>query len=127
MPDPAVPVTQAREGQRTRDRAVLHMMARVARASRVLVDRNTLALVARLMQGQVGLLSVAQVVQHIAVREGLPLRDRGVPAIQGRVGHAIRDPVGRAVCAQPTASSDFFNPSSECPHSTPSRSSVGFL
>jgi hypothetical protein len=103
-----VPVTQAREGQLTRDRAVLHMMARVARASMVLVDRNTLALVARLMQGRVGLLTVAPGVQRIADREGLPLRDRGVLAIQGRVGHAILDPVGRAVCAQPTASSDLF-------------------
>ena len=76
MPDPAVTVTQARVGQRTRGREVLRMMDRVARVSRVLVGRNTLALVARLMQG--------------------------------RVGHAILDPVVQAACAQPTASSDLF-------------------
>ncbi len=104
---------QAREGQRTRDRVVLHMTARVAHVSRVLVDRNILALVARLMQGRVGLLTVAPEVQHIAEREGLPSQDRGALAIQGRVGHAILDPVVQAVCAQTTASSDFFNPSSE--------------
>ena len=84
------------------------MMDRVARVSRVLVGRNTLALVARLMQGRVGLLTVAPAVPHIADREGLPLRDRGVLAIQGRVGHAILDPVVQAFCAQPTASSDLF-------------------
>lgn len=108
MPDPAVPVTQAREAQRTRDREVLRMTARVARVSRVLVDRNTLALVARLMQGRVGLLTVAPGVQRTAVREGLLLQDRGALAMQGRVGLAMLDPVVQAVCAQPTASSDLF-------------------
>lgn len=108
MPDPAVTVTQARVGQRTRDREVLRMMDRVARVSRVLAGRNTLALVARLMQGRVGLLTVAPEVQRTAVQEGLPLQDRGALAIQVRVGHAILDPVVQAACAQPTASSDLF-------------------
>ena len=84
------------------------MTARVARVSRVLVDRNTLALVARLMQGRVGLLTVAPGVQRTAVREGLLLQDRGALAMQGRVGLAMLDPVVQAVCAQPTASSDLF-------------------
>ena len=72
------------------------------------MGRNILALVARPMQDRVGLLTVAPEVQRTAVREGLPLQDRGVPAIQGRVAHAILDPVAQAAYAQPTANNDLF-------------------
>ena len=103
-----VSALQAREDLRTEGRGAQPTMAPVARASMFPADRNTLALVARLMQGRVGLLTVAPEVQRTAVQEGLPLQDRGALAIQGRVGHAILDPVVQAACAQPTASSDLF-------------------
>ena len=81
-------------------------MAQVARALKVSEGRNIRELVARLMQGRVGLNTMALEGQHIADRVVLPFRDQGEHAIRDRVGLAMLARAEQAAHAQTSASNE---------------------